>query len=283
MANEIPLIVDNLNITEHISRLEEYGYTLVRDFLTSQQVADLKEAFNSDVPITEMRAIGTETGRTWRAHNLLAKTRAADDICLDPRLRKLVQNFLKDRTQINIITLFNTLPGETRQLLHQDDGLWPIPRPHPHFLCNALIALDEFDKENGATHLVPHSHQWHDRSVDQDAPTIQVEMKAGSMVVWAGAMWHAGGANTSDRERMGLFISHGVSYLRPQEPQLISVPRRVAQTLPEKLQRLLGYHRFGLGVDGRDPVDVLDDGTVISPDAHPAEFWRDKYSREVKG
>ena len=54
---------------------------------------------------------------------------------------------LGHRGQINITTLFNTLPGETKQFLHQDDGLWPIPRPHPSFLCNALIALDDFDVE----------------------------------------------------------------------------------------------------------------------------------------
>ena len=33
-----------------------------------------------------------------------------------------------------MMTLFNVLPGETRQFLRQDDGLWPIPRPHPHFV-----------------------------------------------------------------------------------------------------------------------------------------------------
>ena len=95
--------------------------------------------------------------------------------------------------------------------------------------------------ENGATHLVPYIHQWHDLEVDQAAQTIQVEMKAGSMVLRARAMWHAGGANTSQPERMGVFISHGVSYLRPQEPQLISVPAEVVKTLAEKMQRLLGY------------------------------------------
>ena len=43
--------------------------------------------------------------------------------------------------------------------------------------------------------LYPYSHTWHDRDVDQNVDTIQVEMSSGSMVMWAGAMWHAGGAN----------------------------------------------------------------------------------------
>ena len=77
-------------------------------------------------------------------------------------------------------------------------------------------------------------------------------------------MWHAGGANvTTDQERMGLFISHQVSYLRPQEMQLLAIPPEVARHLPHKLQRLIGYHTFGLGVDGRDPLEVLADGIVV--------------------
>jgi ectoine hydroxylase-related dioxygenase (phytanoyl-CoA dioxygenase family) len=204
----------------------------------------------------------------------LAKTRAADEVFLDKRLRAIVDGVLGKYNQINITTLFNTLPGETKQLLHQDDGLWPIPRPHPAFLCNALIAFDDFTIENGATHLVPFSHTWHDREVDQSVETIQIEMSRGSMVLWEGAMWHAGGANNSQGERMGFFLSHQLSYLRPQEIQLLAIPADEARKLPIKLQRLIGYHPFGIGVDGRDPIDVLADGRVISPDAHLAEHWR---------
>ena len=45
--------------------------------------------------------------------------------------------------------------------------------------------------------------------------------------------------------------------------------------MPKLLQSLLGYHRFGIGVDGRDPVDVLENGDEIetywSPDARLAD------------
>ena len=269
------IVIDGLNVSTHVSEIEDHGYTIVPDFISPAEIAKIRHAFMTHVPITEMRAIGTDTGKTWRAHNLLAKTRAVDYLFIDPVLRAIVEGVLGHRGQINITTLFNTLPGETRQLLHQDDGLWPIPRPHPHFLCNALIALDDFDAETGATHLVPYSHTWHDRPVDQDVETIQVEMPAGSMVMWAGAMWHAGGANTTrDRQRLGLFMSHGQVYLRPQESQLISVPREIAREMPRLLQKLLGYHRFGIGVDGRDPIDVLKDGDVFNPEAKLAPAYK---------
>ncbi|MYD99608.1 MAG: hypothetical protein F4X98_19765 [Gammaproteobacteria bacterium] len=268
------LVVDGLNITERVTEIEDQGYTLVPDFITPEEVARIRHAFDTEVHITEMRAIGTKTGKTWRAHNLLAKTRAVDYLFLDARIRALIEGVLGKYTQINVTTLFNVLPGETRQFLHQDDGLWPIKRPHPHFVCNALIALDDFDLDNGATHIVPYSHKWHDRPVDQNVETMRVVMKSGTMLMWEGGLWHGGGANTSNRERLGFFMSHNVAYLRPQEIQLLSVPREVVLELPEKLQRLLGYHRFGLGVDGRDPVDVLKDGIVVHPTARLAAEHR---------
>ena len=277
-VDQAGLVINGLNIGSVVGTIREQGYAIVEHFLTDDVISRVRSAFNTEVPITEMRAIGTDTGRTWRAHNLLAKTRAADDIFLDPRLRAVVDGIIGKYNQINVTTLFNTLPGETKQFLHQDDGLWPIPRPHPPFLCNALIAFDDFTKDNGATHLVPFSHKW-TQPVDQSIETIQVEMPSGSAVFWDGGMWHAGGANvTKDQERMGFFISHQVSYLRPQEMQPLAIPPDVVRKLPHKLQRLVGYHTFGLGVDGRDPIDVLADGVVVNPEAQPANYWRQRYS-----
>ena len=278
--NQSGVVIDDLDIGLVVNTIRDQGYAVVENFLATDTIATIRNAFNNEVPITEMRAIGTESGRTWRAHNLLAKTRAADDIFLDQRLRAIVDGVIGRYNQINVTTLFNTLPGETKQFLHQDDGLWPIPRPHPPFLCNALFAFDDFTQQNGATHLVPFSHKW-TKPVDQNVESIQIEMHSGSVVLWEGGMWHGGGANvTEDRERMGLFISHQVSYLRPQEIQLLSIPPEVVRTMPHKLQRLVGYHTFGLGVDGRDPLDVLADGVVVNPQARPASHWRQNYGLE---
>lgn len=131
--------------------------TIVPDFLTPEEVATVRDAFDGEVPITPMAAIGTETGLTLRAHNLLAKTRACDFVFLDQRLRAMVKGVVGPLVQVNVTTLFNTLPGETAQFLHPDDGLWPMPRPHPSLLCNCLIAIDDFDEENVSERAVRHA------------------------------------------------------------------------------------------------------------------------------
>ena len=76
------VVINDLDIGVVVNTIREQGYAVVENFLTKDAIAGMRRAFNSEVPITEMRAIGTETGRTWRAHNLLAKTRAADAVFL---------------------------------------------------------------------------------------------------------------------------------------------------------------------------------------------------------
>jgi ectoine hydroxylase-related dioxygenase (phytanoyl-CoA dioxygenase family) len=257
-----------------LAEIEDKGYVVIPDFISPEEVAKIHLAFDTEVRVMPLLApyLGNETGKSVRGHNLLAKTRAVDYLFLDPRLRGIVEGRLGPHVQINICTSFNLLPGETRQNLHQDDSLWPIPRPRPEFLCNALIAISDFDEENGGTHVVPYSHKWHDREIDQKIETTQVTMKAGSMVVWAGSLWHAGGANVSkNRERLGLFMSHSVSYLRQQENQTLAVPPEIVKNLPHKLQRLIGYFPFGGGIDFRDPLELLKDGQVINPEAKVAQ------------
>jgi len=246
-----------------VASMETNGYALIPDWLTEERVKKLGVDLRREVnPIRELMP---PDFTTVRAHNLLAKTRCVDDLVCDPRLVAIAQGVLGPHIQISVVAMFDLLPGAKAQGLHQDDGLWPIPRPHPPFVVNAVIAVDEFTKENGATQLVPKSHLWHDQSVKQppEVKPIQVEMKPGTMLIWTGALWHGGGANNTDQSRLAIDINFNLSYLAQQENQYIGVPRSEVEKMPVRLQRLIGY-KFGLNhvgpgmVDLRDPLRMKD-------------------------
>ena len=151
-------------------------------------------------------------------------------------------------------------PGTDPQGFHQDDGHYPLPRPRPTFIANTLIALDDFTKENGATRLVPFSHNW-TAPVRQDVEYEYSEMEAGSLLVFDGALWHSGGGNrTSEMRRRSININFNLSWLRQQENQYLGLSRETWLSLPEKLQRLLGLQRVNYlygGVDYTDPLLYL--------------------------
>jgi len=81
------------------------------------------------------------------------------------------------------------------------------------------------------------------------------------VLFYTGSVWHGGGANATDRPRLGVILEYASSWLRPQENHLLAVPRDLAAELPERLQELLGYniHPPFMGyVDGRHPRRVLE-------------------------
>ena len=86
-------------------------------------------------------------------------------------------------------------------------------------------------------------------------------MPAGSVVVFAGTLWHRGGANRSDRPR----LAHHAPVLRTVGPPAGAADpvRRTAgpPQYSERIQSLLGYsiHPPFMGhVDGLHPLRLLD-------------------------
>ena len=58
---------------------------------------------------------------------------------------------------------------------------------------NTMWAIDDFTEANGATHVVPGSHRWVDRSPAVDEPSrVQAAMPAGSLMFFLGSVFHGG-------------------------------------------------------------------------------------------
>ena len=248
------------NVDDVRHRVDQDGYAVVPDFLEPQAMDRVRRGL---APVFD--AIGSRMAedlgqQTVHTHNLLAKTRAVDEILVDDRLLGLVEAILGPDFQVSGVAAMRPGPGDGRQRMHQDDGHYPIPRPHPPLIVNTLIALDPFTRENGATEIVPGSHRWTDR-VDPDVPTVTVEMPAGALLLWEGALWHRGGGNsTQDEYRRSINVNFNLAWLKQRENQFVGVPPEVVVEMPEKLQALIGYKltNYGLGtVDYRNPIETV--------------------------
>jgi len=192
---------------------------------------------------------------------LFAKTRCFDDVALDPRVLAVLDAVL-GQYQFSAPVAIDIGPGETAQVLHRDDQIYPLPEPHGPVVLNTMWALRDFTTSNGATRLIPASHRWEPGRVPGPGDRVlDAVMPAGSALFYLGSLWHGGGANRSPDRRLGVILEYVVSWLRAQETHLLSVPREVAAALPERLQELLGYNIYPpfVGyVDGRHPRRLLE-------------------------
>ena len=147
--------------------------------------------------------------------------------------------------------------------MHVDDLMFSFAHPGREAMINGMWAVDDFTKENGATLLVPGSHTWPRDRAPELNEMAQGVMRKGSVLIYFGSLLHAGGANWTELPRTGIVTSYCLGWLRQAENQYLAVPPDIARSLPEQLQRLLGYfvHEPNLGcVEGQDPLRILKEG-----------------------
>jgi ectoine hydroxylase-related dioxygenase (phytanoyl-CoA dioxygenase family) len=246
-----------------LDEVRSEGFALVEGVFSPEEVrraaTDLRRVLESVPPGRN----SFEGGRTRRVYALFAKTRTFDGAAIHPLVLGVLDEVL-DHYQLSAPTGIDILPGEVAQVLHYDDAIYPLARPHQELVVNTMWALDEFTEENGATRIVAGSHRWTDRQPTEDTPTVTAQMSAGSVLFYLGSLWHGGGANRTDRPRLGVILEYAASWLRPQETQLLAVPAGTVRSLPERLQELLGYNirpPFVGYVDGRHPKRSLAAGS----------------------
>lgn len=246
--------------------LREHGFCAVERLADAATIGALAEELT---PHFDALPLAGAKNRTRRIHSrTLATSPTYGALVLHPLVRAVCGQILGPncvRDQLSSIQGIEVWPGAADQDLHRDDAIFRMPRPRPEMELNALWAVDDFTAANGATRIVPGSHRWDDarRPAPEDAVAV-AEMAAGSVLIWLGSTWHGAGANQSDRPRRGAYVGYSLGWLRQEETLYLALPPGVARTLPEPLQRLIGYELKGtmtLGwLDGGDPRRALEDG-----------------------
>ena len=238
-----------------VAALERDGYLIVEGMFDPGAMAVARQSLLDVLQSTPTGRNDFEGFVTQRIYALFAKTRAFDSVAVDPLLLAVLDRVL-GQYQLSAPVGINIGPGEKAQVLHRDQSIYPLPADFAPVVVNTMWALDDFTEPNGATRLVPHSHRWTDRAPSSDDATIAAVMPAGSVMFYLGTLWHGGGANRTERPRLGVILEYVCSWLRPQENHVLAVPREVAAGLPSRLQELLGYNIYPpfVGyVDGRHP------------------------------
>ena len=151
--------------------------------------------------------------------------------------------------QLHLTQIIRIGPGETAQLIHRDRWAWGSHLAHVEPQFNTIWAITDFTSENGATQVVPGSTLWPDDVEIEPEQVTQAEMRAGSVLVYSGSVFHGGGENRSDADRIGINITYTLGWLRQEENQYLTCPPEIAKDFDQPLQELIGYSmgQYALG------------------------------------
>ncbi len=156
-----------------------------------------------------------------RLANLVDKGEIFEHLITTPQILELVRHVLGPKVKLSSFNARSTDPfTQDAQPLHCDAGA--VADGQGFWVCNTIWLLDDFTADNGATRVLPGSHQWSklpgDVLADPGQPHPEEVMllgKAGSVVVMNTHAWHGGTANRTANPRRALHAF----YCRSDKPQ----------------------------------------------------------------
>lgn len=202
---------DDTLSAEEKAFLDQNGYLPLPNLLSRQQVQAIATRLEQLVA-----AEGDQAG--LEAHQEAGATRLANlvdkdpllEICFThPRVLAAIAHVLKNDLKLSSLNARFALPGEGLQHLHAD---WrgAVP-PGEYEVCNSIWLLDDFTQENGATRVVPGSHNWGKtpREMMEDPKGTHpaealLTAPAGTVVIFNSHTWHGGTLNRTDKPRRAM-------------------------------------------------------------------------------
>jgi len=188
------------------------------------------------------------SGMVWALFN---KGRIFEKMAQHPAILNISNIVLGERSAISSFAANTVLPGQGGQLPHLDYPYYRLfyPSSNPNIMDSApplsvqfVTLLTDFNMDNGGTAIRPNSHKkprYPDSTEEFYANAIQMEGKAGDVVVFAGALQHCAMPNKSKGLRAGILQHMAPVYIKPFEAMLDYVNEDVKARATPDMKRIL--------------------------------------------
>jgi len=261
--------------------IQEEGGVIVQSFLTDDEV----RRFNAELqPSIDKLGPGSTHSDPWtnefhgnntkRLTNLVTYSKTfREEVLDDDFVHQIAEKIFLEESGSYWMTTAQVIeigPNSKAQPLHRDlENDYPFVTmgpSGPQVMLNFLIAMTDFTEENGATRVIPGSHQWPDFN-DRGQPemTIPALMNKGDALVIGGKIVHGGGANiTADNYRRAIAFTFQPGFLTPEEAYPFLVDMKIVKQMSPRAQKMIGFRsQYPKGSPGLWQTDYKEIGDYL--------------------
>jgi len=268
------LPVSTKDIRQMRRDLRQWGFCLVEEGLSDDQCTRFCERLLAQAEGERRAGVQMPTPSGQYVNSLVNKGRCfvqcieqdPEGVQAGPLIEQLMDETLGKGWICHSFLSNGADPGGYPQALHIDQApLLPFQTREAPVLFNTMYIPQDVNEENGGTLLIPGSHRTMAEAgsggeVGKLPPAINLEARAGTLVIFDGRLLHGTGANRTEKQRFVATMSNVTAWTRQQENWVMTVaPNVLAEASPKLLHRMglqaLTYggtiEGFGLGAQGR--------------------------------
>ena len=236
-----------------VYELDVYGFTVVEGVMSADEVESMRR-----VLIRLNEEVGEEregAGSCRHVSNLPTLDPVFFPVIDHPRILPILEHYLEPSLILGSLNSRIVRPGDGDQGFHSDIPAEMLNMASP-VMMNTVWMLDDFSPENGGTRVVPGTHRSGLPHPASDADVkyyVQPTAPAGSVLIFNGQCWHAGGANRGSANRHALFAHYRKRMLMFQYDPHEGFPADWYRLLSDRQKEIL---RMKHGVDAPRAADV---------------------------
>jgi ectoine hydroxylase-related dioxygenase (phytanoyl-CoA dioxygenase family) len=236
-------------LNEEDKYLEEFfnlGYTIIHDVLNETELQQARSELDAFYT-SQLTQFGKENLKKIKEENLVRLPLEHSEfylkIAANQDITKYVEKILGEFYILHLQNGIINMPNEEhhQSSWHRDLPYQNWTSSHP-LGCNLFYCLDDFNNETGGTIILPFSHKFNVApSIEyMEKHSIQVNAKAGSVILFDSMLFHKAGYNQSKN-----YIRRGINnmYVRPIISQQLDIPSCLNGRYSNDpyLSMLLGY------------------------------------------
>jgi ectoine hydroxylase-related dioxygenase (phytanoyl-CoA dioxygenase family) len=253
---------------------KKWGYALIEDALSETQCENFLNRVLEQAAGERLAGLDAQTPSGQYVHTLINKGEVFGK-CIEQNPEAvqagvLIENFLNETLGKGWIChsfLANGAEkGKYPQGLHMDQGpLSPWMTEESPALVNTMYIPQDVNEENGGTLVIPGSHKimidaGSNGAIGELPPAINLEAKAGTIMMFDGRLLHGTAVNKTDKVRFVATMSNVKPWMRTQENWVLSVDPEVLNRASPKLLHRIGLQAltygstvegFGMGASGK--------------------------------
>jgi ectoine hydroxylase-related dioxygenase (phytanoyl-CoA dioxygenase family) len=235
--------LDNTRIDEHVFKMHSQGYDVFEDYWDEEVCHDLKMKLES---VLEQYIPFESSARSfldaYQMHDLLTKDITFCKTLEDPRLQQIIASILGEHWIMYAYTSSSLPPSGTNygSRIHVDSPRWINRYPTN---IGVIWALDDFTLENGATYVLPGSHNTALVPTEElfNKNSVRLTCKKGSIVIFNARLWHRAGENKTDNFRHALTMNVCRPYMKQRMDWVRFIPTHITDKLNTQARRIIGF------------------------------------------